>query len=346
MAMWSSTSSATAASATTRATSPHTRSRRCTARSRSTRPCAGSGADRLVAAGVITAEDAEAVWQQVYDRLAEQEQAQVVREPARAARGSCRGRGGRRGRRHGGAGGAPRLTGPPAPRLARRLQGQPQAAASAREAPQRARRRTYRLGPWGDARLCFPARRGHAVRLTGQDSERGTFSQRHLVLHDAETDQRYTPLANLEEAQAPFEVHNSPLSELAVLGFEYGFSVVAPRTLVLWEAQFGDFVNGAQVIIDQFIAAGRAKWGRSHASCMLLPHGTRDRALSIPAPASSASCSSLPRTTCASPTAPRPRSTSTCCAAGADAAASATHRHDAQEPAPPPEGHVAHRRPE
>jgi 2-oxoglutarate dehydrogenase E1 component len=114
---------------------------------------------------------------------------------------------------------------------------------------------------------------GVPVRLTGQDTERGTFSQRHLVLHDAETAARYTPVANLKQAQAPFEVHNSPLSELAAVGFEYGYSVVAPKALVLWEAQFGDFVNGAQVIIDQFISAGRAKWNQESRMVMLLPHG-------------------------------------------------------------------------
>jgi 2-oxoglutarate dehydrogenase E1 component len=114
---------------------------------------------------------------------------------------------------------------------------------------------------------------GVAVRLTGQDSERGTFSQRHLVLHDMNSDQRFVPVAQLAEARAPFEVHNSPLSELAVMGFEYGYSVVAPNALVLWEAQFGDFVNGAQVIIDQFITAGRAKWGQESRLVLLLPHG-------------------------------------------------------------------------
>jgi 2-oxoglutarate dehydrogenase E1 component len=114
---------------------------------------------------------------------------------------------------------------------------------------------------------------GVPVRLTGQDTERGTFSQRHLVLHDADTDARYTPVANLKQARAPFEVYNSPLSELAVVGFEYGYSVVAPRALVLWEAQFGDFVNGAQVIIDQFMSAGRAKWQQESRMVMLLPHG-------------------------------------------------------------------------
>jgi 2-oxoglutarate dehydrogenase E1 component len=114
---------------------------------------------------------------------------------------------------------------------------------------------------------------GVPVRLTGQDTERGTFSQRHLVLHDTETGARHTPVANLREAKAPFEVHNSPLSELAVLGFEYGYSVATPRALVLWEAQFGDFVNGAQVIIDQFMTAGRAKWNQESRLVLLLPHG-------------------------------------------------------------------------
>jgi 2-oxoglutarate dehydrogenase E1 component len=114
---------------------------------------------------------------------------------------------------------------------------------------------------------------GTPVRLTGQDTERGTFSQRHFVLHDAKTAARYTPLCHLSMAKAPFEVHNSPLSELAVMGFEYGYSVVAPRALVVWEAQFGDFVNGAQVVIDQFITAGRAKWGQLSRLVLLLPHG-------------------------------------------------------------------------
>ena len=114
---------------------------------------------------------------------------------------------------------------------------------------------------------------GVPIRLTGQDTERGTFSQRHLVLHDLESNDIHMPLAHLEEATAPIEVYNSPLSELAALGFEYGFSVVAPKALVLWEAQFGDFVNGAQVIIDQFLAAGREKWGQESRLVLLLPHG-------------------------------------------------------------------------
>ena len=114
---------------------------------------------------------------------------------------------------------------------------------------------------------------GIPVRLTGQDAERGTFSQRHLVLHDAKTGQTVCPIQNLPGALAPFELHNSPLSEIACLGFEYGYSVEAPETLVLWEAQFGDFANCAQVIIDQFIVSGLAKWGQTTRLTMLLPHG-------------------------------------------------------------------------
>jgi multifunctional 2-oxoglutarate metabolism enzyme len=114
---------------------------------------------------------------------------------------------------------------------------------------------------------------GTPIRLTGQDTERGTFSQRHLVLHDAKTGQAFCPIQSLPEALAPMELHNSPLSELACMGFEYGYSQEAPETLVLWEAQFGDFVNAAQVIVDQFIASGLAKWGQTSRLTLLLPHG-------------------------------------------------------------------------
>ena len=114
---------------------------------------------------------------------------------------------------------------------------------------------------------------GTPLRLTGQDTERGTFSQRHMVLHDAKTGQTVCPIQNLPDAAAPLELHNSPLSELACMGFEYGYSQEAPETLVLWEAQFGDFVNGAQVIIDQFIVSGLAKWGQTSRLTLLLPHG-------------------------------------------------------------------------
>jgi 2-oxoglutarate decarboxylase len=142
-------------------------------------------------------------------------------------------------------------------------------------------RRQDTLGPdggidWAQAEsLAFASllTEGTPVRLTGQDAERGTFSQRHLVLHDAKTGQRVSPLQSLPGALAPMELHNSPLSEIACLGFEYGYSMEAPETLVLWEAQFGDFVNSAQVIIDQFIVSALSKWGQTTRLTLLLPHG-------------------------------------------------------------------------
>jgi 2-oxoglutarate dehydrogenase E1 component len=114
---------------------------------------------------------------------------------------------------------------------------------------------------------------GVPVRLTGQDTERGTFSHRHSVLHDAKTGAAYVPMQHLQGARASFEVYNSPLSEFACLAFEYGYSTAAPDALVLWEAQFGDFANGAQIVIDQFISAGMAKWGQTSRLTLLLPHG-------------------------------------------------------------------------
>ena len=114
---------------------------------------------------------------------------------------------------------------------------------------------------------------GVHTRLTGQDTERGTFSHRHLVLHDENTGLKFCPMQNLDAATAPFELYNSPLSEIACLGFEYGYSAATPGALVLWEAQFGDFGNAAQVIIDSFIVSGEAKWGQTSRLTMLLPHG-------------------------------------------------------------------------
>ena len=114
---------------------------------------------------------------------------------------------------------------------------------------------------------------GIPIRLSGQDSERGTFAHRHLVLYDTETGEKYCPMHGLEEANASFDIYNSPLSETAVLGFEYGYSVQSPETLVIWEAQFGDFANVAQVMFDQFISSSRAKWGDKSNLVMLLPHG-------------------------------------------------------------------------
>ena len=129
---------------------------------------------------------------------------------------------------------------------------------------------------WGQAEgLAFASllEDGIPIRLSGQDTERGTFSHRHLVLHDPHTGETFAPVQHLPGANASFEVYNSPLSEYAALGFEYGYSISAPDALVLWEAQFGDFVNGAQIVIDQFLVAGRSKWGQNSRLTLLLPHG-------------------------------------------------------------------------
>jgi 2-oxoglutarate dehydrogenase E1 component len=151
----------------------------------------------------------------------------------------------------------------PHPKLARTLQ-----------------RRAQTLGEsggidWGQAEaLAFASilADGTPIRLTGQDAERGTFSHRHAVLH-RQDGASYIPLQHLPEARASFSIYNSPLSEAAVLGFEYGYSVRSPETLVLWEAQFGDFANSAQVLIDQFISSARAKWKQLSSLVLLLPHG-------------------------------------------------------------------------
>jgi 2-oxoglutarate dehydrogenase E1 component len=129
---------------------------------------------------------------------------------------------------------------------------------------------------WGHAEALALATlvvEGIPVRLTGQDTERGTFSQRQLALHDAVTGERYLPIEHVPGAQASIEIHNSPLSEYGALGFEYGYSVAAPEALILWEAQFGDFVNGAQIIVDQFLVSGLSKWGQTSRLTLLLPHG-------------------------------------------------------------------------
>lgn len=129
---------------------------------------------------------------------------------------------------------------------------------------------------WGEGEALAYAsilKDGIPIRITGQDSERGTFAHRHLVLYDSETGEKFCPMHTLEDAKASFAIHNSPLSETAVLGFEYGYSVQSPDTLVIWEAQFGDFANVAQVIFDQFISSSRAKWGDKSNMVILLPHG-------------------------------------------------------------------------
>jgi len=114
---------------------------------------------------------------------------------------------------------------------------------------------------------------GIPVRLTGEDVERGTFSHRHAVFHDANTGKVFVPLQEFQQARASFEIHNTSLTENATIGFEFGYNIQEPNRLVLWEAQYGDFINGAQVILDQFVTSGRAKWGLKPSLVFLLPHG-------------------------------------------------------------------------
>ena len=140
------------------------------------------------------------------------------------------------------------------------------------------RRESLREGgiDWGHAEaLAFATllEDGIPIRPSGQDTERGTFSHRHAVLHDPRTGETFTPLQALPAASASFEIYNSPLSEYAALAFEHGYSIAAPDALVLWEAQFGDFINGAQIVVDQFIVSGRSKWGQTSRLALLLPHG-------------------------------------------------------------------------
>ena len=140
------------------------------------------------------------------------------------------------------------------------------------------RRESLRDGgiDWGHSEaLAFAAllEDGIPIRLSGQDTERGTFSHRHAVFHDPRTGETFTPLQSLPGAAASFEIYNSPLSEYAALAFEHGYSIAAPDALVVWEAQFGDFINGAQIVVDQFIVSGRSKWGQTSRLVLLLPHG-------------------------------------------------------------------------
>lgn len=231
-------------------------------------------AEKLIQEGVVSEQEAEAIWNSAYQRLVDV-QTQVRAEP--------------QGEEHGGNGEAvvavrdintavepDRLLA-----LDKEIHTWPASFNVQPKLQKQLEKRSRMLGgnqgiEWGHAEsLAFATllTEGVPVRMTGQDVERGTFSHRHDVLHDVTTDARYTPLAMLRDAKAPFEIYNSTLSELAVMGFEYGYSVVAPEALVLWEAQFGDFANGAQVVIDQFISAGRAKWGQTSRLVLLLPHG-------------------------------------------------------------------------
>jgi 2-oxoglutarate dehydrogenase E1 component len=239
-------------------------------------------AEKLVETGVVTQEDVERQHQAVWDHLTHLHQELKAQIKASEASGTVEQ-----------ATGEYQLDRSPSPEVqtavsAERLQVLNQELLSVPEGftvhpklVKQLERRRDALGPqggidWAHAEtLAFASllTEGIPVRLTGQDSERGTFSQRHLVLHDAKTGQTVCPVQHLPGALAPFELHNSPLSEIACLGFEYGYSAEAPETLVLWEAQFGDFGNSAQVIIDQFIASGLAKWGQTSRLTLLLPHG-------------------------------------------------------------------------
>jgi 2-oxoglutarate dehydrogenase E1 component len=233
-------------------------------------------AGRLVAAGVLGPDDAQAVvdefWaglRAAHDRLKES-----FAQPAGAqARPD--------GRRE--TTGDAVVTAVPAPRLETLNEQLLEVPAGFTVHPKLARqlerrRETMREGgiDWGQAEaLAFAAllEEGIPIRLSGQDTERGTFAHRHLVLHDPHTGETHAPIQHLPGGNASFEVYNSPLSEYAALGFEHGYSVAAPDALVLWEAQFGDFVNGAQIVVDQFIVAGRSKWGQTSRLTLLLPHG-------------------------------------------------------------------------
>ena len=233
-------------------------------------------ADQLVREGLLSAAEAEAQAEQAYQRLVDIQQAMKTSRPHRRADGQ------------------PQVLPEAAAESRRRCPPElPHWRSTRNSSPGRRGSRcipSWRTNWSGGARTSRPEGGidwGHAealaigslllegvpIRLTGQDSERGTFSQRHLVLHDVKTGERFSPIQRLSGAQAPIEIHNSPLSELATLGFEYGYSVAAPEALVLWEAQFGDFVNGAQVIVDQFLAAGQSKWGQRTRLTLLLPHG-------------------------------------------------------------------------
>jgi 2-oxoglutarate dehydrogenase E1 component len=155
---------------------------------------------------------------------------------------------------------------------------------------------------------------GVPVRLTGEDVERGTFSHRHGVWNDVETGQNHVPHQALPQARAAFEIYNSPLSEQALVGFEYGYSIFDPKRMAIWEAQYGDFVNGAQVIIDQYLVSARAKWGHEPSLVLLLPHGYEGQGPEHSSARVERFLQAPLRPTCASPTRRPPRNTSTCCA--------------------------------
>ena len=153
---------------------------------------------------------------------------------------------------------------------------------------------------------------GRTVRLTGQDTRRGTFVQRFASIVDRKTGESWVPLKQLDETQGKFHVFDSLLSEYAAMGFEYGYSVASPEALVLWEAQFGDFANGAQTIIDEFITSGQAEWTQQSGVVLLLPHGYEGQGPTIRRPGRNASSSWPPRTRSLLRSRRLRRTTSTC----------------------------------
>ena len=231
-------------------------------------------AARLVADGVLSEDEAKALFdatqqelRAAHDRLKES-----IAEPRPVEGGQDPGGYGRR-RRH-------RRPRRPAHTLNEQLLQLPEGFEGNEKLLKQLERRRERMREggidWGQAEaLAFASLlvEGIPIRVSGQDTERGTFSHRHAVLHDQRTGETHAPIQVLPDAGASFEIYNSPLSEYACLGFEYGYAVAAPDALVLWEAQYGDFVNGAQIVIDQFLVAGLSKWGQTSRLTLLLPHG-------------------------------------------------------------------------
>jgi 2-oxoglutarate dehydrogenase E1 component len=239
-------------------------------------------AERLIAEGVITNSENDAQRQEIWDRLTALHQELKARIKALTESGEIHQQTGEyRLDRSASEPVTTAVSGDVLRRLNEELLEFPDGFTPNRKLLRQLERRRATLGgdggiDWGQAEALAYAsllEQGVPIRLTGQDAERGTFSHRHMVVHDTVTGQQLSPVQNLPGARASFELHNSPLSEMACLGFEYGYSQEAPDSLVIWEAQFGDFANGAQVIIDQFVVAGLAKWGQSSRLTLLLPHG-------------------------------------------------------------------------
>jgi 2-oxoglutarate dehydrogenase E1 component len=231
----------------------------------------------LAERGVVSAEEAEAIVEQVQQRMRD---AHEELKSSIAAAGATA----REERKVGRVGTTEPDTAVPAERLEalnRQLLAVPDGFAVHPKLMKQLERRLETFGPeggidWAQAEalaLGSLVTAGVPVRLTGQDTERGTFAHRHLFLHDVKTGAKWAPIQHLPDARAPIEVYNSPLSEAGCLGFEYGYAAACPGALVLWEAQFGDFVNGAQVIVDQFIVSSLSKWGQTSRLTLLLPHG-------------------------------------------------------------------------